>query len=92
MLALVFPTYLSAELTNFDYEIIKVAFLNGYVLALDTDLTTIKSLKDNRQKMEKYSSIVADNYMKKVYNLNIIAEPDKDKKGDRTKSYWSKSW
>ena len=43
-LIFLFPSPLTAGLDNFQYRVIKIAFMNGYVRALGTDLETIKSL------------------------------------------------
>lgn len=69
-LLLLFPTYLSAELNSFQFRIIKIAFMNGYVQALKSEDRLIKQLRENRQIMEKVVMSEAEKYMQKVSNLN----------------------
>ena len=87
------PSFISAELTNFNAEIIKIAFLNGYVNALDADIETIKNIKEDKNKMKKYSDIAVKNYLAKVNELNRedLNNYNENKK-DATNSYWSKGW
>ena len=42
-LNILFPAFISAELTDFSAEIIRIAFINGYVNAMDSDIETIKN-------------------------------------------------
>ncbi len=69
-LLLFFPTYLSAELNAFQFRIIRIAFMNGYVQAIKTEDRLIKQLRENRQIMEKVVTDEAEKYMKKVSTLN----------------------
>ena len=66
----IFPSSLSAELSSAQLEIIKIAYLNGYANAIQTDLDTIKSLKQNQKMLKKYSQSSVDKYMEKVSLLN----------------------
>ncbi len=69
-LIFLFPSPLTAGLDSFHYGIIKIAFMNGYVRALGTDLETIKSLKKNAIDMKKYAALNVDKYMEEVAQLN----------------------
>jgi hypothetical protein len=73
---LIFPTQLSAEITPSQLEIIKIAFMNGYVNAVKGDIETILLLKQDQQKLKEYSRAAVDGYMEKVSLLNL-----KDYKG-----------
>jgi hypothetical protein len=73
---LIFPTQLSAEITPSQLEIIKIAFMNGYVNAVKGDIETILLLKQDQQKLKEYSRAAVDGYMEKVSLLNF-----KDYKG-----------
>jgi len=69
-LVFLFPPPLTAGLDNAQYRIIKIAFMNGYVRALGTDLETIKSLKENFVAMKRYAGLEVDKYMEEVAELN----------------------
>ena len=70
-LFLIFPSYFAAGLTKDEYEMMRVAFMNGYVRALRLDIETIQSLKRNKKELKKFVISEADRYMKEVLNLNI---------------------
>lgn len=69
-LLLLFPTYLSAELNSFQFRIIKIAFMNGYVRAVKSEDRLIKQLRANSQIMERVVEGEAEKYMKEVATLN----------------------
>lgn len=79
-LIFLFPSPLTAGLDNFQYGVIKIAFMNGYVRALGTDLETIKSLKKNSVDMKKYAALKVDKYMEEVAELNRPANVSKNLK------------
>jgi len=66
----VFPTSLSAELSTAQFEIIKIAFMNGYSNAVQADINTIKVLQQDQEKLKKFSQVAVDKYMQKVTLLN----------------------
>jgi hypothetical protein len=68
---LIFPTQLSAEITPSQLEIIKIAFMNGYVNAVKGDIETIMLLKQDQGKLKEYSRAAVDGYMEKVSLLNL---------------------
>lgn len=70
-LFLLFPSYLAADLAEDEYEMMRVAFMNGYVRALRLDIETIQSLKGNKEELKKFVISEADRYMEKVLNLNM---------------------
>lgn len=67
---IIFPTSLSAELSDSQFEIIKIAYLNGYANAIEADLSTIKALKQDQEKLKKFSQVAVNEYMEKVTLLN----------------------
>ncbi len=69
-LLLLFPSYLSAGLNTFQFRIIKIAFMNGYVRALASEERTIKRLRENKQFMEKFVKSEAEKYMQEVSRIN----------------------
>lgn len=70
-LFLLFPSYLAAGLAKDEYEMMRTAFMNGYVRALRLDIETIQSLKRNKEELKKFVISEADRYMEEVLNLNM---------------------
>ena len=64
------PSYLSADLTKTDYEMIRVAFMNGYIRALRLDVERIQALKRSEEDLRKFVILQADRYMEEVVDLN----------------------
>ena len=67
---LLFPSNMSGHLSKDDYEMIRMAFLNGYVRALNLDIEKIKSLKENADDLKRFVLSEAEKYMKEVSELN----------------------
>jgi hypothetical protein len=67
---LLFPSNMSGHLSKDDYEMIRLAFLNGYVRALNLDIEKIKSLKGNANDLKRFVLSEAEKYMKEVSDLN----------------------
>jgi hypothetical protein len=65
-----FPSYLAADLGSQNYEMIRTAFINGYVRALRLDIETIESLKTNTDDMKKFVLSEAEKYMEEVSQLS----------------------
>ncbi len=84
---IIFPSSLSANLSDAQFEIIKIAFMNGYVNALKSDMDTIQALKLDEKKMEYFSRNAVENYMEKVTLLN----QDKTEKRKSKKPVYSGS-
>ncbi len=66
----IFPTSLSAELDKYQYDIIRVAFLNGYASAVKNDIEALKGFKEDKEKLKKKSQLDADSYLNRVVQLN----------------------
>ena len=77
---IILPTSLSANLSDAQFEIIKIAFMNGYVNALKSDINTIQVLKLDKKKMENFSKNAVENYMEKVTLLNQGESENRKKK------------
>jgi len=67
---LLFPSNMSGHLSKDDYEMIRMAFLNGYVRALNLDIEKIKSLKGHTDHLKRFVLSEAEKYMKEVSDLN----------------------
>ena len=70
LLIFLFPAPLAAELESFNFKVIRIAFMNGYVRALTSDLEKIKNLKENKKQMREFLDIEVSKYMKEVSDLN----------------------
>ena len=92
ILFLLSPSILSAELSNFHYEIIQIAFMNGYINALEPDIDTIKSLKENSERMREYTQLAVNRYMKKVAELNRTNPKNRMESRGQSTGYWSQPW
>jgi hypothetical protein len=77
---IVLPSTLSAELSGAHFEIIKIAYTNGYVNAISSDINTIQALKVDKNKLRQFSSRAVDNYMERVTILNLDNRVKKKKK------------
>ena len=69
--AFLIPSFLASGLSRTEYDIIKNAFINGYVRALHLDMEKIESFKKDLDAMKKYVIYKADQYMDEVLNLNL---------------------
>ncbi len=67
---IIFPSALPAELSTAQFDIIRIAYMNGYANAVHSDLETIKSLKEDPAKLKKYAQVAVKDYMEKVNALN----------------------
>jgi len=64
------PSSLCAGLSAFQFKIIKIAFMNGYVRALRTDDRSLRILRENRDIMERVVKAEAEKYMAEVSAMN----------------------
>lgn len=70
VLFLLFPSYLSAGISTFEFKIIKLAFMNGYVRAVQSEDQTIRMLRHDRKFLEEFVTREAEKYMIEVKDLN----------------------
>ena len=71
-LIFLFPTPLVAELESFNFKVIRIAFMNGYVRALASDLEKIKKLKEDKGYLRGFINVEVSKYMKEVSDLNDL--------------------
>lgn len=69
-LNVLFPVSTAAELDNYHFKIIQIAFMNGYSRAIDSDIETIALLKKNDDYLRSYMETAVEKYMQKVVALN----------------------
>jgi len=86
-----FATPLNAGLNDFHFRIIQVAFINGYIRALQSDLEKLKFMKNNAREMKEYVYLEADKYMKEVTRLNVNIEKEKETKSS-SEAYTPQRW
>ena len=66
--------------------------MNGYVDALEQDLDKIKSLKEDNDKLRRYTKLAVNKYMEKVSVLNTKRpEMNEELKGQST-GHWLNPW
>jgi hypothetical protein len=63
-------TYVYPEIKARDSEIIRTAYMNGYVAALKLDVDAIQSLKSDEALLKKTVESVADKYLSIVGGMN----------------------
>jgi len=69
-LLFLYPSSLNADLNTYTCKIIKTAFMNGCVRTLNSDLDTIRYLKENQYDMKRYVEAQAGIYMREVSFMN----------------------
>ena len=74
------PANISAELSSGNYEIIKLAFMNGYIHCINVEIDTIEELKEDKDKMEAFVHNAMVEYMEKVVQLNYSDPRGKSEK------------
>lgn len=74
------PSATGAQLDRYHYGIIRVAFMNGYVKAVDTDINMIEKLKNNRELLQKQLNIKVSRYLEKVEKMNNKSVPENERK------------
>ena len=67
---IIFPSALSAELSTAQFEIIRIAYMNGYSNAMQADLDTIRALKEDQTKLKKSAQLAVNGYMEQVRIMN----------------------
>lgn len=75
---LFFASPLAANLDSFHHRIIRVAFINGYVRALQNDIDKIARMKDDKMALKKRVELEAEKYIEEVTELT--------KKGDKSEA------
>lgn len=69
--AIIFPGNISGELSKFQYDVIELAFTNGFLRGMSIDEEIVKELLKDKQKLSDFARKEAHGYMNKVVQLNM---------------------
>ena len=80
-------------MNNFHFNIIKAAFINGYIRALRVDIDEIELVKDDMKELRKLVRFETEKYMEEGAELNREtyrrkATKDKDTKNAYSRDRW----
>ena len=78
--AIIFPANISGGLSSFQYEVIELAFTNGFLKGMSIDDEVINELLNDKQKLKEFTSKAAREYMDVVVAMNSTGQKDKDKR------------
>ena len=76
---IILPTNISGELSQFQYEVIELAFTNGFLKGMSVDDEIINELLKDREKLNEFAREAAHEYMNKVVALNLTDPEGKEK-------------
>ena len=69
--AFIFPVNISGELSKFQYDVIELAYTNGFLRGMSIDDEIVKELLKDRQKLSDFARKEAGTYMDQVIQLNM---------------------
>ena len=75
--AIITPTNISGELSRYQYEIIELAFTNGFLNGMSIDDDLINELLKDKEKLNEFTRKAAREYMDTVVALNLTEEEEK---------------
>ena len=86
--AVLLPVNISGELSKFQYDVIELAFTNGFLKGMSIDDKTINELLKDKKSLNEFARKAAREYMDAVVKLNSTGpkekEKSKEKKPDKT--------
>jgi hypothetical protein len=68
--AIIVPGNISGDLSQYQYEIIELAFTNGFLKGMSIDEDIINELLKDKEKLNSFVRKAARDYMDKVVELN----------------------
>lgn len=84
--AIILPANISGELSKFQYDIIELAFTNGFLKGMSIDEDTIKELLKDKKSLNDFARKEAREYMDKVVALNLSGPKEKTEGKELEKS------
>ena len=75
--AIIFPGNISGDLSTYQYEIIELAFTNGFLKGMSIDDDLINELLKDKEKLNEFTRKAAREYMDTVVALNLTEEEEK---------------
>ncbi len=74
LFAIIFPGNISGELSKFQYDVIELAFTNGFLRGMSIDEEIVQELLKDKQKLSDFARKEAQGYMDKVVQLNMTEQ------------------
>jgi hypothetical protein len=85
---LLLPTNISGELSKFQYDIIELAYTNGFLKGMSIDDEIIDELLKDNKRLNDFTRKAAREYMDTVVELNYDSQKEMEKsKKKETESY-----
>lgn len=81
----IIPGNISGDLSRFQYEVIELAYTNGFLKGMSIDDEIINELLKDKEKLNDFARKAAREYMDKVVELNQTG-PLKKEKSKKKKS------
>lgn len=79
------PANISGELSKFQYDVIELAFTNGFLKGMSVDEEVINELMKDKKKLNEFARQAAHEYMDKVVALNLADPEEKGKVKEKEK-------
>jgi hypothetical protein len=83
--AIILPTNISGDLSKFQYDIIELAYTNGFLRGMSIDEDTINELLKDKEKLNDFARKEAREYMDKVVALNQANPNLEEKETEKSK-------
>ena len=83
--AVMVPANISGELSGYQYEIIELAFSNGFLKGMSIDEDIIKELMKDKEKLNDFVREHAREYMDTVIALNMTDHEKRELEKEKSK-------
>ncbi len=84
--AIILPTNISGEISKFQYDVIALAFTNGFLKGMSIDEKTISELLKDKQGLKDFARKAAREYMDTVVKLNSPDQKENSKEKEPDKA------
>jgi hypothetical protein len=81
----ILPANISGELSKFQYDVIELAFTNGFLKGMSIDEDIINELLKDKKGLDDFTRKAAREYMDKVVKLNWPDHKEKEKLKEKEK-------
>ena len=81
--AVLLPVNISGELSKFQYDVIELAFTNGFLKGMSIDDKTINELLKDKKSLNDFARKAAREYMDTVVKLNSTGPKEKEKSKEK---------
>jgi hypothetical protein len=76
---LLLPSNISGELSRFQYDVIELAYTNGFLKGMSIDDETINELLKDKERLNNFTRKAAREYMDTVVELNYDSQKEMEK-------------